>query len=196
MLLLLIFWAGLKVGRRFQNSFKPGSVTRSFSHMNRTPAVGFSRRTETTSLARCQTRTRVHWFVLTPSGRSRTGTVVVQSGVDGNDSLARHPVARCHGDGRIFQPLQLLLLVPLRTRTRPEGVCVCVCVCKSPTNKQAGWGGDEACSVHAEGLLPPAEWGSAEPAGVSAVSSSAGLIPRHSIEAPVITKARPVARVG
>lgn len=67
--------------------------------------------------------------------------------------------------------------------------------CKSPC-KQPGGGARAAVLVRVAGLLPPAEWGSAEPAGVSAVSSSAGLIPRHSIEAPVITKARPVAHVG
>lgn len=67
--------------------------------------------------------------------------------------------------------------------------------CKS-SRKQPGGGARLAVLSRAAGLLPPAEWGSAEPAGVSAVSSSAGLIPRHSIEAPVITKARPVAHVG
>lgn len=42
----------------------------------------------------------------------------------------------------------------------------------------------------------PLEWGSAVPARVPAVSSSARLISNHSIGAPVITKTRRLAHVG
>lgn len=110
--------------------------------------------------------------------------------LSGNPSLSNSHSHIASRTSRFFQPGRFS-----HARTRPtwgtfplgEGAC-------KSSHKQPGGGARLAVLARAAGLLPPAEWGSAEPAGVSAVSSSAGLIPRHSIEAPVITKARPVGQ--
>lgn len=76
-------------------------------------------------------------------------------------------------------------------------MCACVHInLKQPGSKTAFLPARRTSSPSPTWVRVRRPEGSAVPAGVPAVSSSAGLISSHAIGAPVITQARPLAHVG